>query len=169
MLSKVKCFSKTQHPKDVAIIAEKCNVTLEFGKNHLPKFETGKDPDDALRDLCEAGLKEKYSKEQQKEAKERLDYELSVLKQMGFATYFLIVHDFVSESKKRGIPVGPGRGSAAGSIISYTLGITTIEPLKYGLLFERFFIKILRFSTSSMLPSQLIFLLFRIWLSLSIL
>jgi len=119
-------------------IAEKCNVTLEFGKNHLPKFETGKDPDDALRDLCEAGLKEKYSKEQQKEAKERLDYELSVLKQMGFATYFLIVHDFVSESKKRGIPVGPGRGSAAGSIISYTLGITTIEPLKYGLLFERF-------------------------------
>lgn len=119
-------------------IAEKCDVKLEFGTNHLPKFETGKDPDDALRDLCEKGLKEKYSKERRKEAKERLDYELGVLKEMGYATYFLIVHDFVSEAKKRGIPVGPGRGSAAGSIISYTLDITTIEPLEYGLLFERF-------------------------------
>lgn len=121
-------------------IAEKCNVEIEFGKSHLPPFETpdGKDADSYLRELCEIGLKEKYTGDKLKEAKSRLDYELSVLKDKGFATYFLIVNDFVQEAKRRGIAVGPGRGSAAGSIISYTLGITTIEPLSYGLLFERF-------------------------------
>ncbi len=126
-------------------VAEKCNVKLTFGKNHLPAFETpnGESADEYLKKLCEKGLKEKYPKdkysdEEIKAAKERLKYELEVLEKMGFATYFLIVNDFVQEAKKRDIPVGPGRGSAAGSIISYSLGITTIEPLGYGLLFERF-------------------------------
>ena len=121
-------------------IAERCNVKIVFGKSHLPPFATpgGKEPDTYLEELCKKGLKEKYGEDKFGEASARLDYELSVLKDMGFATYFLIVNDFVQEAKRRGIAVGPGRGSAAGSIISYTLGITTIEPLKYGLLFERF-------------------------------
>ncbi|MDP4008093.1 MAG: DNA polymerase III subunit alpha [Candidatus Peregrinibacteria bacterium] len=121
-------------------IAERCDVKIVFGKTYLPSFDTpsGKSPDDYLKELCETGLKAKYDEDQLKEASERLTYELSVLKDMGFATYFLIVNDFVQEAKRRNIPVGPGRGSAAGSIISFTLGITTIEPLRYGLLFERF-------------------------------
>ncbi len=121
-------------------IAEQCNVELVFGESHLPHFPTpsGKEPDEVLRALCEEGLEKKYPPEQMQVARGRLEYELDVLKKMGFATYFLIVHDFVTEAKRREIPVGPGRGSAAGSIISYTLGITTIEPLLHGLLFERF-------------------------------
>ncbi len=121
-------------------IAEQCNLELEFGKHLLPAFPTpqNENPKDYLKKLCEQGIKEKYSEDMQEKAFERLEYELKVVDEMGFNTYFLIVHDFVKFAKDNDILVGPGRGSAAGSIIAYSLDITTIDPLKYGLLFERF-------------------------------
>jgi DNA polymerase III subunit alpha len=119
-------------------IADMCEVDLEFGEHKIPHFDTGgEDPEKYLRVLCEKGLKERYAKPT-KEAKERLEFELKTIHEMGFDTYFLIVHDFVDYAKKQGIVVGPGRGSAAGSIIAYCLKITELDPLKYGLLFERF-------------------------------
>lgn len=124
-------------------IAELCNLDLPLGKHLLPAFPTpeGKTPDDYLYELCEKGAKEKYGQpiaELSPEMKERFDFEFGVIKRMGFPSYLLIVQDFISWARSQGIVVGPGRGSAAGSFICYLLGITSIDPLKYNLLFERF-------------------------------
>jgi len=121
-------------------IAEMCNVKLDFSRNHLPHFPLpkGQTAEQALREKCEIGLKNYYDQDKLKEAGERLDYELEVIGKTGYASYFLIVADFVNEAKKRGILVGPGRGSAAGSIVSFLLKITGLDPLHYNLLFERF-------------------------------
>jgi len=115
-------------------------LNIEFNQNLLPKFDTPDQipADQYLRQLCELGLEDKYNEEEKKSAYDRLNYELSVIESMGFVDYFLIVWDFVKFAKDRGIMVGPGRGSAAGSIIAYCLDITTVDPLKYGLYFERF-------------------------------
>ncbi len=120
-------------------IAERCNVEIEFGNTKLPHFEVpeGYDSWTYLNYLCKSGLNERYPDDDGSIA-ERLDYELSVIKKMGYVDYFLIVWDFINYARERGIPVGPGRGSAAGSVVSYTLHITNIDPIKYQLLFERF-------------------------------
>ncbi|MCG2694456.1 DNA polymerase III subunit alpha, partial [Candidatus Parcubacteria bacterium] len=120
-------------------IAEACNVELELGGNILPKFKTpnGKSDVDYLRELCEEGVKKRY-KEITPEVRERLEWELDTINKMGFASYFLIVADFVKYAKGEGIVVGPGRGSAAGSIVSYVLRVTDLDPIHYKLLFERF-------------------------------
>ena len=120
-------------------IADRCNVEIQIGVNLLPTFDvpSGRTPDEELRFICEQGMKERYGEPTQ-EAKERLDFELGVIERMGFATYFLIVNDYVLWAKNAGVIVGPGRGSAAGSIVAYTLYITNLDPLRYGLLFERF-------------------------------
>lgn len=120
-------------------IAERCNVEIEFGHYHLPVFPLpeGMTSQEYLKKLCTEGLYKKY-KNVTKELTERLEYELSVINDMGFNDYFLIVWDFINYSRTHGIPVGPGRGSAAGSIVSYTLDITQIDPIKYSLIFERF-------------------------------
>jgi DNA polymerase III subunit alpha len=120
-------------------IAERCNVELELGKILLPKFPVpeGKDAFDYLVELCEKGLQKRYDRPTP-ELQERLRFELKTVKEMGFADYFLIVWDFVSFAKRNGIQVGPGRGSAAGSLAAYCLEITDVDPMEYGLLFERF-------------------------------
>ncbi len=120
-------------------IAERCNVSFEFGVLHLPQFPVpeGQDAESYLRKLCEEKLLWRY-REITQEIQERLEYELAVIEKMGYSSYFLIVWDFVNYSREQKIPVGPGRGSAAGSLVSYLLGITSIDPLQYGLLFERF-------------------------------
>lgn len=125
--------------ENTRVIADRCSVTLEFGKHQIPTFPTpdGQSEGAYLRELCEKGFAVRYPNAS-KEAVERLNYELSVIDQMGFSGYFLIVQDFVNEAKRRGITVGPGRGSAAGSMVSYCLDITTLDPLEHGLLFERF-------------------------------
>ncbi|WP_024833686.1 DNA polymerase III subunit alpha [Ruminiclostridium josui] len=121
-------------------IAEMCNVELEFGKLHLPSFdvEEGYTPYEYLREQCYNGLRSRYGENCSEEIIQRLEFELSVISQMGYVDYFLIVWDFIRYARDHGIMVGPGRGSAAGSIVSYALGITSIDPLKYNLLFERF-------------------------------
>ncbi len=120
-------------------IADECNVEIKFGENKLPFFPVpaGEDANLYLKKLCEEKITKRYG-EKTKKASERLEKELSVIKKTGFAGYFLIVQDFVNWSKKNNIVVGPGRGSAAGSIVSYLLNITNVDPLKYELLFERF-------------------------------
>ena len=120
-------------------IAERCNVEIEFGVTQLPKFEVpqGYDSWTYLNKLCMDGLKERYP-DDDGTLKERLDYELSTIRRMGYVDYFLIVWDFINYAKENGIPVGPGRGSAAGAIVSYCLKITDIDPIRYNLLFERF-------------------------------
>jgi len=120
-------------------IVEKCNFEFELGKYQLPYFEVpkGQTPDDFLKNSCKKGLKKRYS-DINKEITERLNYELGVIKETGYASYFLIVQDFINWAKSKDIVCGPGRGSAAGSIIAYLLGITDVDPLKYDLLFERF-------------------------------
>ncbi len=120
-------------------INEQCNFDFKLGEIKLPYFETpnNKNPDEYLKELCEKGLNTRY-KIQDTKIIDRLKYELSVIKQMAFASYFLIVQDFVNWAKENRIVVGPGRGSAAGSLVSYLLNITDIDPLKYNLLFERF-------------------------------
>lgn len=120
-------------------VAEKCNFDFTLGHNYMPNFDTppGLDHKAYLRSLCEEGIHRRYPAAGA-EVTERLDYELGVIDKMGYNTYFLIVWDFVNYAKSHGIFVGPGRGSAAGSIVSYLLGITDIDPLKYQLLFERF-------------------------------
>ncbi len=117
-------------------IADKCDVTIEFGVRHLPGFTApeGKDNKAYLTELCEQGLKRKLP-DADDAARERLDYELSVITQMGFVDYFLIVWDFIHFAKTNNIMVGPGRGSAAGSLAAYCLDITDINPLKYHFLF----------------------------------
>lgn len=120
-------------------IANMCNFEFEFGNIKLPLFDIGDvDHDDYLREKCYEGLNRLYSETEKKIAKERLDFELSVISKMGYTDYYLIVQDFVQYAKTKGIPVGPGRGSGAGSIAAYCSGITGIDPIKYGLLFERF-------------------------------
>ncbi|MCK5211178.1 DNA polymerase III subunit alpha, partial [Candidatus Parcubacteria bacterium] len=124
-------------------IVDKCNVDIELGNIQLPYFEvpSGFDGDSYLRKLCEDGLKTRYNTTYEtvdKEFKERMDFELGVIKGMGFSPYLLIVADFVNWSKNNGIIVGPGRGSAAGSLVCYLTNITNIDPIKYGLIFERF-------------------------------
>ncbi len=119
-------------------IAEKCNLELKFHQLLLPKFTPPHgDSESYLRELCEKGFKNRYENPPEG-AQERLEYEIETIKNMGYIDYFLIVWDFINYAKSKGIPVGPGRGSAAGSIVSYCLEITDIEPLSLGLLFERF-------------------------------
>lgn len=120
-------------------VAEKCDFDFTLGHNFMPDFDTpaGQDHKSYLRSLCEAGIARRYP-DAGEDVYARLDYELGVIDKMGYNTYFLIVWDFVNYAKRHGIFVGPGRGSAAGSIVSYLLGITDIDPLKYQLLFERF-------------------------------
>lgn len=120
-------------------IADRCHVEIEFGVTKLPHFEVpeGYDSWSYLNELCDQGLKERYPKDDGS-LRERLDYELSTIRRMGYVDYFLIVWDFINYAREHGIPVGPGRGSAAGSIVSYCLHITNIDPVKYQLLFERF-------------------------------
>jgi len=122
-------------------IAERCNVELDFDQNLIPSFKTPnhEDPHTYLRKLCEEGLINRFNnKEIPSEYTERLNYELMTVNKMGFDTYFLIVSDFVRYAKSQEIVVGPGRGSAAGSIIAWSLNITDLDPIKYGLFFERF-------------------------------
>lgn len=126
-------------------IGNRCKVDFTFGINHIPVFKAPEEkkkmtPKEYLRDLCYTGLKKRYGEKalDNPEIKERLDYELSVIEKMGFESYFLIVWDYVIWAKNNGILVGPGRGSGAGSMIAYALEITDLDPLKYGLLFERF-------------------------------
>ena len=124
---------------NTAKIAERCNVEIEFGVTKLPRYEVpeGYDPWGYLNHLCSEGFKERYP-EDDGILKERLEYELGVIKSMGYVDYFLIVWDFINFARSHGIAVGPGRGSAAGSIVSYCLKITNIDPIRYQLLFERF-------------------------------
>ena len=120
-------------------IAERCNVEIEFGVTKLPKYEVpeGFDSWTYLNHLCREGFKTRYPKDDGTLSR-RLDYELDVIRTMGYVDYFLIVWDFINYARSKDIMVGPGRGSAAGSIVSYTLGITNIDPVRYNLLFERF-------------------------------
>lgn len=121
-------------------IANKCNFDFEFGVTKLPLFTApnGMDNKEFFYDLCHKGFKEKYGENANEKLKERLEYELNVITQMGYIDYFLIVYDFINYAKQNDIPVGPGRGSGAGSICAYCIGITGIDPIKYNLLFERF-------------------------------
>ncbi len=125
--------------ENTRLIADACNVELEFGKTLLPYFEVplGETPESHLRKLCEENLPKRFPKITP-EINDRLNYELGVIEKTGFASYFLIVEDFVNWAKNNGIVVGPGRGSAAGSLVAYLLNITDVDPLKYNLLFERF-------------------------------
>ncbi|NLL62841.1 MAG: DNA polymerase III subunit alpha [Ruminococcaceae bacterium] len=128
---------------NTAIIADRCNVNIEFGNTKLPHFEVpdGRNHAEYLRALAMAGLAKRYRGFEPavvEEYKKRMDYELSVVEKMGYTDYYLIVYDFVRFAKSKGISVGPGRGSGAGSIIAYCIGITDIDPMKYNLLFERF-------------------------------
>ncbi len=120
-------------------ITEKCNLELDFSKTFLPHYVApeGTTREQYMRDLCEEGLKKRYSNITQ-EVRDRLAREIGVINKSGYTSYFLITRDFVHYAKEKGIAVGPGRGSAAGSIVSYCLGITDIDPLRYNLLFERF-------------------------------
>ncbi len=120
-------------------IAARCNFDFEFGKTKLPYFETpgNRDHYEYLKELCYNGLKKRYGAEGEK-YKERLDYEIETLSKMGYTDYYLIVADFVAFAKRKKIPVGPGRGSGAGSLAAYCIGITDLDPMKYGLIFERF-------------------------------
>ncbi len=121
-------------------IAERCNVEFKMGDFLLPRYEVegGESPERFLTRLAEEGLEERFAGDVPDGYRERLKTELAVIEKMGYASYFLIVWDFIAHARSRGIPVGPGRGSAAGSLVSYSIGITEIDPIKYNLLFERF-------------------------------
>ena len=121
------------------IIAERCNFDFEFGNYKLPRFKLPAGENDTVayfKKLCEKGFRERYGTNP--EVHKQLDYEMQMIEQMGFVDYFLIVSDFIGYAKRNGIPVGPGRGSAAGSVVSYCLHITDVDPVKYSLFFERF-------------------------------
>src|SRR5213082_1752526 len=128
--------------KNTLVIGERCGLDLEFGRSKYPEYPVpaGKTREGYLRELCFQGLSTRYgeSATSDPELKRRLEYELGVLEKTGFVSYLLIVWDFIHFAKEKGIPVGPGRGSAAGSIVAFVLGITDIDPLQYGLVFERF-------------------------------
>ena len=122
-------------------IAEQCNVEFEFGHTILPNYDVPPEYPthyDFLKELCDKGLKKRYGENLSEEIQKRAEYELSIIKKMGYVDYYLIVWDFIHYAKINGIPVGPGRGSGAGSILAYAIEITDIDPIKYGLLFERF-------------------------------
>ena len=122
-------------------IADKCNVEFEFGNTILPNYDVPEEYDthyDYLKKLCDDGLKQRYGETLSKEIQDRAKYEIDVISKMGYVDYYLIVWDFIHYAKSNGIPVGPGRGSGAGSILAYAIGITDIDPMKYNLLFERF-------------------------------
>ncbi len=122
-------------------IADECNVEFEFGHTILPNYDVPENFEthyDYLKKLCDDGIKERYGENPSDEILKRAEYELSVIKKMGYVDYYLIVWDFIHYAKSQGIPVGPGRGSGAGSILAYAIGITDIDPIKYGLIFERF-------------------------------
>ncbi|MGN0354347.1 MAG: DNA polymerase III subunit alpha [Muricoprocola sp.] len=121
-------------------IADRCHVEIEFGKHKLPHFDVpnGLTAWEYLNQLCQEGLKRLYEPERAEELQERLNYELNTIHDMGFVDYFLIVWDFIRYAREHDIMVGPGRGSAAGSLVAYTLGITQLDPIQYNLLFERF-------------------------------
>ncbi len=131
-------------------VADSCSLELEFGRSILPEFKPvpdGQSAADYLADLCCKGLWDRYSQtagwEEQPHRKmleDRLRYELDVIDRMGYSDYFLIVWDFIRYAHENGIPVGPGRGSAAGSLVAYVLKITDVDPIRFGLLFERFFL-----------------------------
>lgn len=125
--------------ENTRVIADRCNVELTFGEHKLPSFDVpeGETAASYLRKLCEKALPERYAVVTDKE-RSRMDYELGVIDKMGFSDYFLIVMNFIHYAKSHGIPIGPGRGSAAGSIVSYLLHITEVDPLRFDLLFERF-------------------------------
>ena len=120
-------------------VAERCDLTVPFGEFHLPRYAvpSGHTLDSYLRERAEAGLRTRYP-EPSAEVRARLEHELEIIRDMSFSGYFLVVWDFILFAKQRGIAVGPGRGSAAGSLVAYALGITNIDPLRYGLIFERF-------------------------------
>ncbi|MBQ4300163.1 MAG: DNA polymerase III subunit alpha, partial [Lachnospiraceae bacterium] len=135
-----KLFAATPEAlENTQAIADRCNVEIEFGVTKLPHFDVpeGYDSWSYLNKLCFDGLDVRYG-DRAEELKPRLEYELNTIRQMGYVDYFLIVWDFINYARTQGIPVGPGRGSAAGSIVSYTIGITNIDPIKYNLIFERF-------------------------------
>ena len=122
-------------------IAEKCNYDFEFGVTKLPNYDVPEEFEthaDYFKDLCYKGIKNRYGETPEKEIMDRLEYEISVIEKMGYVDYFLIVWDYINYAKSVGIPVGSGRGSGAGSIAAYAIGITDIDPIKYGLIFERF-------------------------------
>lgn len=122
------------------MVADACNVEFEFGKYHLPEFKApeGFTNREYLRHLCDEGLKVRYGDEPSQELRDRLEYELGVIESMGYVEYFLIVWDFINFARENGIAVGPGRGSADGSLVAYCLHITDVDPIKYNLIFERF-------------------------------
>ena len=121
-------------------IADMCNVEIEFGKTILPEFKINEDMThlEYFTKLCYDGIKKRYSEDKYDEVKKRVDYEISIIDKMGYIDYFLIVADFINYAKSQDIPVGPGRGSGAGSICAYLIGITNIDPLRFNLIFERF-------------------------------
>ncbi|WP_432651396.1 DNA polymerase III subunit alpha [Huintestinicola sp.] len=131
---------------NTAVIADKCDFKMEFGVLKLPRFDLspeqkkrfGEDNITFFTNMCRYGLKKRYGNEPSDEVKERLEYELGVITKMGYTDYYLIVWDFIAYAKSRDIPVGPGRGSGAGSLAAYCIGITDIDPIRYKLLFERF-------------------------------
>ncbi|MBO4562375.1 MAG: DNA polymerase III subunit alpha [Clostridia bacterium] len=126
--------------RNTAEVAEKCDLEIELGGRHLPGFTApdGMDNETYLRKLCSEGMLRRFGENPSKEYTDRLEYEIGVISKMGFIDYFLIVWDFIHYAKTHGIPVGPGRGSGAASIVAYTLDITDLDPIKYNLLFERF-------------------------------
>ena len=126
--------------ENTAKIAERCNVGFEFGNTKLPHFAVpdGQDHFEYFKNLCENGLAQRCGGTPPPEYQERLDFELNVIHSMGYVDYFLIVHDFIDYARSQGIPVGPGRGSGAGSLAAYAIGITGLDPIEYSLLFERF-------------------------------
>lgn len=136
---KIKFSDMPEAIENTLKIAERCEVTFSFDEIHLPNYTSGKNITNAqyLRELCYEGLNERYS-HISSEIKERLEYELNTIEKMGYVEYFLIVWDFIHYAKNNEIMVGPGRGSAAGSVVAYTLKITDIDPIKYNLIFERF-------------------------------
>lgn len=122
-------------------IAEKCNVEFDFGHTILPNYDVPKEFNthyDYFKKLCDDGIKKRYGENPSQEILDRAEYELKIISQMGYVDYYLIVWDYINYAKSVGIPVGPGRGSGAGSILAYAIGITDIDPMKYSLLFERF-------------------------------
>ena len=137
----LKLFSSVpQAVSNTQIIADKCNVSFEFGKTKLPHFDVPNNQDhfEYFHNECYKGLYKHYGTTPQQSVIDRLEYELKIVNQMGYVDYYLIVNDFIQYAKSNGIPVGPGRGSGAGSLAAYCIGITGIDPIKYNLLFERF-------------------------------